>query len=109
MKTQIKILIPQFGFGPVDVEYRVNGCHDKTLYTFTGFWPVYRGERGDQLDAQAVINMNGQSEIEELIIQRTQSNHRVGIETDAINTRIQKPESGKKFQLNRKPKHTIPD
>lgn len=107
MKTQIKILIPQFGHGQVDVEYRVNGVHDKTLYTFTGFWPLYRGQRGEQLDTQSVINMNGQSELEEIIVEKTQGSHRAGLEADAVNPRIQSTEK-RKFKF-KKPNTNLPD
>jgi len=103
MKTSITVLIPSFGHGLVDVEYKVNGVHDKTLYTFTGFWPLYRGERGDRLDTQAVINMNGQKDIEELIVEKTQGRYRESIEADNANPRITK-----KFNF-KKPTNHIPE
>jgi len=96
LKTEIRLLVPSHGFDTVEVNYTTNPVGSSQLYRFGQMFLTYRGERVRELDTNSVCSMNPYDQMEELIISKTQSSHRRGLEQDEINPRIQKKFSFKK-------------
>ena len=109
MKATIKLVVPSYGFDTVDVVYHTNPVGSKRLYAFDFMHQSYRGKPVRELDIEAVLSLNSYEEIEEAIIAKTQGNHRIGLEADAANPRIQKPESGKRKFNFKKQSNQIPE